>query len=149
MGFLTNDLMSGFRRTSLNRNRSILNSGSNEFSFFPTLPPTSISPTPNQAPAVANYPATVQLMNPGSKMRWVMGGIAWSYSATPTGGMLSWSWAYSGVTYVETYTITAGGYGQLIFPTPKIFPVGAEVTIMLAPGGGAVLGTLYPFAATQ
>lgn len=117
-------------------------------SFYPTLPPSSTNPTPNQAP-IANYPASMQLMKPKTTLRWVLYGIMWSYSAAPTGGLLTWSWVEGGVTYTESYAITAAGPGELPFQQPKVFPTGTEVTITLSAGGSGVFGTLYATAKTQ
>lgn len=101
----------------------------------------SMTPVAGQAPAAATD-AVLALTAPTDGSRWVLYGVGWSYSAAPTGGKLTIAWG----AVSEVYHIVAGGPGFLTFPIPKSFPADTAVTITLASGAGAVVGTVYPQA---
>ncbi|MFH0983777.1 MAG: hypothetical protein V2A79_19860 [Planctomycetota bacterium] len=69
--------------------------------------------------------------------RHVITGIAWSYDAAPTGGLLTIT---DGVAVVFTMGITAAGAGVIVFPQPKRGTVSAAMIVTLASGAGAVVG---------
>lgn len=88
-----------------------------------------------------NYPASntaaVVTLTAQAERRHVIQGVAWSYSAIPTGGRLSFS---DGGTTDWDVDITAAGPGG--FSLPFIGGVNAEVVVTLAAGGGSVTGKL-------
>lgn len=116
-----------------------------EFSYYPTDPPNALTPTPDQAPTLPDWRAVCELADPGLR-RWVLYGVSWSYSGTPTGGNLSITWSDGGVAYTESYAVLVGGPGQLVFAAPKVFPTGSSVKITLDRGGAGIYGTVYPIA---
>jgi hypothetical protein len=67
----------------------------------------------------------------------VISGIAWSYSATPTGGNLQ---VIDGTTTILSLDVTAAGPGFLQFNPPLKNTAGAALTVTLAAGGGVVAG---------
>ena len=69
----------------------------------------------------------------------VISGIAWSYSAAPTGGALT---VANGTTTVFSVEITAGGPGFFTFDPPLIGSPGSSLTITLAAGGSGISGKL-------
>lgn len=89
------------------------------------------------APA-SNTAAVVTYAAAGSGVSNVIGGIAWSYNATPTAGNLKVEDG-SGNT-VFTVDITAAGPGFFIFPRPKKGTANTALIITLAAGGSGVSG---------
>ena len=68
----------------------------------------------------------------------VITGIAWSYSAAPTGGSLK---VENGAgSTVFSVSVTAAGPGEYIFPVPKLGSVNTAMIITLAAGGASVTG---------
>lgn len=102
----------------------------------------SMVPAAAQKPAAAtDAVATLAASTTGES--WSIEAIAYSYSATPTGGMLIIAWGS------ESWTlyISAGGPGFLNFAgAPMRFPADTAVTVTLKSGAGAVLGSVYPIA---
>ena len=68
----------------------------------------------------------------------IISGIAWSYSAAPTGGNLKIENG-SGVT-VFTMDITAAGPGYIYFEPAKKGGLNTAMIVTLASGAGAVVG---------
>jgi hypothetical protein len=88
------------------------------------------------APA-ANTAAQVQYAAGGSGVVHVIGGIAWSYSAAPTGGNLQIS---DGSNVIFNMDITAAGSGFIPFTPPKKGSANTALTVTLAAGGPGVSG---------
>jgi hypothetical protein len=97
------------------------------------------SPGDVNAPAV-NTAAVVAYAapNPVDGSAHVINGIAWSYSAAPTGGNLKVEDGSGNVVF--TMDITAAGPGVIDFPLPKAGSPNATLTITLAAGGSGVTG---------
>lgn len=100
-----------------------------------------LPPAAAQTPAAAtDAVATLAAATDGSA--WIIDGIAYSYSATPTGGELDIAW---GSNTIRLY-ISAGGPGFFNFAGMGMkFPANTQVTITLKSGAGAVVGSVYPF----
>jgi hypothetical protein len=94
------------------------------------------SPFDVAAPA-ANLPATVAY---GAQQQTVhsIGGVAWSYSAAPTGGNLSIVDAPGNLIF--SMDVTASGPGSIVFDPPKMGSAGRSLIITLTAGGGSVIG---------
>lgn len=105
------------------------------------------NPTAAQNPAAATD-AVLTLTAPTDGTRWQLFWVAYSYSATPTGGSITISWTIGATTYTETYAILVGGWGIMQWPQPRRFPANTTVTITLTSGAGAVVGKVYGFADT-
>lgn len=73
--------------------------------------------------------------------------IAWSYSATPTGGNLKVEDA-SGTTVLDV-DITAGGPGSLQFENPLRGEVGNALIVTLAAGGAGISGKVNAYKFTE
>lgn len=101
---------------------------------------TALSPAAAQAPA-ANTAAVLTLAADTLGGGWVLNGIRWSYSDTPTNGSLTIAWE----NVSEVYPVTSGGPGFLPFEGHR-FPANTAVTITLAAGGGSVTGRVYATA---
>lgn len=86
--------------------------------------------------AVVTYAATGQ-------GRHTIQGLAWSYSATPSGGNITIADSNFGT--VLNLDIPTAGVGTLFFPNPLSGDNGASLTITLASGGGTVVGKLTVF----
>ncbi len=90
------------------------------------------APAANTA-AVATLAAVANCVN-------VASGISWSYSGTPTNGLLTLS---DGGATIRQWYITAGGPGQITFPTPiSNAAINTSLVATLAAGGGTVSGTV-------
>lgn len=70
----------------------------------------------------------------------VIGGVAWSYSAAPTGGNLKIE--DEAGTVIFEMAITAAGHGFIPFTPPKRGRVNKAMIITLASGAGAVVGKI-------
>jgi len=68
----------------------------------------------------------------------VVTGVAWSYSAAPTGGNLKVEDG-SGNT-VFSMDVTAAGAGVIVFPRPKRGTTDTAMIVTLAAGGASVSG---------
>ena len=102
---------------------------------WPTFPPVAAQTPVAATAAVWTLPAV-------AGAAWMVSGVRWSYSATPTGGQLTIAWTDPTAGAVsEVYAITAGGPGYL--PLNKAFPPDTAVTFTLASGAGSVVGTVY------
>lgn len=82
--------------------------------------------------------ACVVTLAADSQARWHIGGLAFGYSAAPTGGLLT----ISDGTTSFSIPITSAGYGWHNFPTGLTFSKNKAVTITLAAGGSGVVGYL-------
>ena len=98
--------------------------------------PLSGSAADVAAPA-ANTQAQVQYAAGGAGVVHTIGGIAWSYSAAPTGGNLQIS---DGANVIFNMDITAAGAGFIPFTPPKKGTANTTLTITLAAGGTGVSG---------
>jgi len=67
----------------------------------------------------------------------VVGQITWSYSADPTGGLLT---IKEGSTVVFSTQITKGGPGQLTFDPPVTVTDGQNLVVTLSAGGSGISG---------
>jgi hypothetical protein len=101
---------------------------------FPNAVPAAAgdvhAPSANTA-AVVTYSAV-------STARHAISGIAWSYSAAPTGGNLQVEDG-SGTT-VFSMDITAAGAGFIPFDPPKKGSLNTALIVTLAAGGGGISG---------
>jgi hypothetical protein len=89
-------------------------------------------------PAAGNQ-AQVSYSAAGFGMSHVISGIAWSYSAAPTGGRLQVGDNNYTVLDID---ITASGAGSIIFSRPMRGTPNTALIVTLAAGGGAVSGKL-------
>ena len=89
------------------------------------------------APA-SNTAAVVTYNAAGANISHLIGGIAWSYNAAPTGGNLKVEDG-SGTT-VFSMDITAAGAGFIPFTPPKKGSTNTAMIITLAAGGASVTG---------
>lgn len=85
----------------------------------------------------ANTAAVVTYTAVGSQKH-VIGGVAWSYSAAPTGGGLIIEDG-SGTT-IYSISITAAGPGSMAFSPAKKGTAGTAMIVTLAAPGGTVVG---------
>lgn len=67
----------------------------------------------------------------------VVGQVTWSYSADPTGGLLT---IKEGSTVVFSAQITKGGPGQLTFDPPITVTDGQNLVVTLSAGGSGISG---------
>lgn len=108
-----------------------------------TLDPVPCSSSDVNAPA-ANTAAVVTY-SASASAKHVINGIAWSYSANPTGGNLKVE-DVSGTT-VFSMDITTGGAGVVYFDPPKRgAAVNTAMIITLAAGGASVSGKVSVLA---
>jgi len=91
------------------------------------------------APA-ANTAAVIQYSGTATYQH-VIGGIAWSYSGTPTAGAITIAF---GSPSVEAFGLDVAnkGVGYVPFRPPQYAPAGDDVTISLSAGGSGVTGKL-------
>lgn len=69
---------------------------------------------------------------------WIIGQLAWSYDAAPTGGQIA---IHDGAgTVVWRQDITAGGPDGWTFDPPLVFSQNTAVLIGLAAPGGSIIG---------
>jgi hypothetical protein len=95
---------------------------------------TDVSAPASNTAAVVTYAAV-------SDRRHAVSGVAWSYSAAPTGGNLKIEDG-SGTT-VFSLDITAAGPGAFYFsPSPKVGSLNTALILTLAAGGSGVSGKL-------
>lgn len=105
---------------------------------LPTLEQSRAASTADvHAPASATA-AVVTYAAAGAGVSHVIGGVAWSYNATPTAGNLKVEDG-SGTT-VFTVDITAAGPGFFLFPRPKKGTANTAMIVTLAAGGSGVSG---------
>ncbi len=88
--------------------------------------------------APAANTAAVVTYSADTNRQHVISGIAWSYSAAPTGGNLKVEDG-SGNT-VFSADITAAGPGVILFPVPKAGRTNTALIVTLAAGGASVSG---------
>lgn len=107
-------------------------------------------PVAAQTPA-ANTPAVLTLTAPTNGTCWTLTELRFSYSAAPTGGLLTIAWTDPVAGAVsELHDVIAGGANQFRFPNEgKVFPANTLVTITLAAGGAGIFGRLYATAKTM
>lgn len=84
-----------------------------------------------------NNVVTVQYPAAGAGMHHIVEGVAWSYSAAPTGGNLIIT---DGTTITFAIDITVAGCGYV--PVRKRGTANTVMTISLAEGGGVIVGRL-------
>jgi hypothetical protein len=84
----------------------------------------------------ANAAATITYAAQPS-LRHVITGVIWSYSGAPTGGRITIT---DGGVNVKDIDVTAGGPGQITFPEPLAIAVNSAMTIVIAAGGGTLVG---------
>ncbi len=100
-------------------------------------PPVSCASADVHAPAAAT--AAVVTYTAVADKKHVITGVAWSYSATPTGGNLQIEDVAG--TVVFSVDISAGGPGVIVFPHPKrSAAVNTAMIVTLASGAGTVVG---------
>lgn len=105
---------------------------------LPTLEQSRAASSSDVHAPASNTAAVVTYAAAGSGVAHVIGGVAWSYNAVPTGGNLKIEDG-SGTT-VFTVDITAAGPGFFIFPRPKKGAANTAMIITLASGGSGVTG---------
>src|SRR5437588_5344744 len=88
----------------------------------------------SNAPA-ANTAAVVSYTAGATGVQHCLSGVAWSYSAAPTGGNLQIS---DGSNVIFSMDITAAGAGVVYFTPPKKGSAATALTITLAAGGSGV-----------
>jgi hypothetical protein len=96
-----------------------------------------IEASPDDMARETNTPSVVTI-TPSATEQVLIASVDWSYSATPTGGNIKIEGG--GNTYWQ-WDITAGGPGFREWKRPKKFPLGEEITITVAAGGGGIVGT--------
>lgn len=108
-------------------------------------PPTAPFSGAGSAPT-ANTAAVETLTPSSAKVAIAVGGVAWSYSNTPTGGNLT---IKDGSNVVFNLDITAGGPGSILFRVPLRATPGNTLTITLAAGGASVSGKVVDLGAWE
>lgn len=91
-------------------------------------------------PGSPNVQATVTY-NAVAGKRHLITGVAWSYDATPTGGLVTISDNQEG-TFLSL-SVTASGPGFFAFPLPKASGIGSILTITLSAAGASCTGKLW------
>jgi hypothetical protein len=87
----------------------------------------------------SNTAAVVTYAAAGSGVSHVLGGISWSYNATPTGGNIK---IEDGATTVLSLDITSAGPGYIPFARAKKGTANTALVVTLAAGGSGVSGKL-------
>jgi hypothetical protein len=87
----------------------------------------------------ANATATVTYPAAGAGKAHVISGVAWSYSAAPTGGGVTLA---DGTNTVFTLDVTASGPGYIDFVPPKQGTPNVAMVATILPGSGSVVGKL-------
>lgn len=100
------------------------------------LLPAPLATTNVHVPA-GNTAAVVTYSAPGAGICHVINGVAWSYSAAPTGGRLTITDDGNTVLDID---ITAAGPGSLCFAHPLKGTANKAVVVTLAAGGGVIVG---------
>jgi len=85
----------------------------------------------------SNAAAVVTYASAASQARHVVSGVAWSYSGTPTGGLLTIG---NGTEIYFSMDITTAGAGLILFPRPKAARRNDALVVTLAAGGTGVTG---------
>lgn len=99
----------------------------------------AVDPAAHHAPAAAT--AAVVTLTPSAATKGiVLSRVGWSYSAAPTAGSLTISWN-DGSARTRKWLISGAGPGSVSWPVPLRFPANVAVTVTLASGAGAVVGT--------
>ena len=104
-----------------------------------SAPPRAVSTGDVHAPA-ANTAAVVTYTAAGAGVSHALSGIAWSYSADPTGGNLKVEDGAGNVVF--SLDITKGGPGFIPFPQPKKGSANTALVLTLAAGGSGISGKL-------
>ena len=73
-------------------------------------------------------------------------GVIWSYSAAPSGGLLTIT---DGSTVIREVAIIAGGQGQIHFDPPLKGSPASALILTLAAGGGVIVGIVQAEAHWQ
>ena len=90
-------------------------------------------------PGIGNTAAQIELAAPGSGVAWVVGGIDWSYNASPTAGGITLE-DETGI--VWQWDITAAGPGFKPWDPPLKLAANDMVTATLVAAGSGVTGTI-------
>lgn len=93
----------------------------------------------DRATAAANTTVVITYAAVSTK-RHVIGGVAWSYSAAPTGGKVTVE--DEAGTVIFEIDITAAGPGEVPFRVPKRGRENKDLIITLAAGGVGIVGKL-------
>ncbi len=107
-------------------------------SNFSDRNPAAAASTSDAAAPASNTAAQITYAAAGAGVSHAISGVAWSYSAAPTGGNLKIEDG-SGNT-VFTMDITAAGSGFIPFPVPKKGSANTALIVTLAAGGSGVTG---------
>ena len=102
-----------------------------------SAPGRAVSTGDVHAPA-ANTVAVVSYAAAGAFLAHVLSGIAWSYSADPSGGNLKVEDGAGNVVF--SLDITKGGPGFIQFPQPKKGSANTALVVTLAAGGAGISG---------
>ena len=97
-----------------------------------------VAASTNDVANATNAAAAITYAAGGANVNHCIGGIAWSYSAAPTGGNLKVEDG-SGNT-VFSMDITAAGAGVIYFAPPKKGSANTALIVTLAAGGASVVG---------
>lgn len=108
--------------------------------FAPKVAPLGHDALPADAATAAANSAVVKTYAAVPGKCHVIGGVAWSYSAAPTGGNLKIEDG-AGVVILDL-DITAAGPGSVPFSPPKRGTANTDLVITLAAAGAAVVGKL-------
>ncbi len=95
-----------------------------------------LTPPAGASPAVNTAAAWTLAAN--SNQGWAIKQIIFGYGANPTTGSLTIVWGAN----TQTYPITNGGPGPLIFDPPRVFPINTAIVLTLAAGGSGISGTI-------
>ncbi len=103
------------------------------------MPQISIDASANDVNAPAANTAAVVTYAADTNQRHVITGIAWSYSAAPTGGNIKVE--DGGGNVVFQLDIPTAGWDSIVFPIPKRgVNINTAMIVTLAAGGAAVVG---------
>jgi hypothetical protein len=91
------------------------------------------------ADSVSATHAAASAVYPATSGRHCLSGVAWSYSASPTGGRMT---ILDGSNTVFDIVIGAAGYGAIDFPVAKCGNTGTAMTVTVADGGVGIAGTV-------
>jgi hypothetical protein len=102
------------------------------------LPNASVAATTSNVHAPAAATAAVLTFAAVEGKRYVLRGVEWSYSATPTGGNIKVENG-SGVT-VFNADVPAAGANSIVFEPPIVGSPNTALVVTLASGAGSVVG---------
>lgn len=105
---------------------------------LPTLEQSRAASSSDVHAPASNTAAVVTYAAAGAGVAHVIGGVAWSYNATPTAGNLKIEDGAGNIVF--TVDVTTSGAGGYTFPRPKKGTANTAFIITLAAGGSGVSG---------